>query len=81
MTTTKLDYAILAAFSASYLGFVYSYQTVPRYILIATSVFAIFYVIWGIFHHLKAHNFHKRIVLEYLLVALLGLAIVSTLLL
>lgn len=81
MITNKSDYSILAIFSALYVGIVFRYQTVPKYILLATGGFAILYVIWGIFHQLRANNFHGRIVLEYLLVAILGVAIVSTLLL
>jgi hypothetical protein len=80
MIKTKADYGILVISSGIYLAVVYKFQTVPKYILLATSVFALIYILWGIFHHLKAHNFHARIVLEYLLVALLGVAIVSTLL-
>lgn len=80
MTTVKSDYGFLAILSAMYIGTVLRYQTVPKYILIATGTFAVFYVLWGVFHQLKAKNFHIKIVLEYLLVALLGVAIVSTLL-
>lgn len=81
MTTAKGDYSILAIFATAYVVFVYKFQTFPRYILLATGVFGISYIVWGVIHHLRAHNFHARIVLEYLLVALLGLAIVATLLL
>lgn len=81
MTTNRGDYSILALFSAAYVVVVYRFQTSPRYILLATSLFGVFYIIWGITHHLRANNFHNRIVLEYFLVAALGLAIVSTLLL
>lgn len=80
MITIKGDYGLLAILSAMYVGTVLRYQTVPKYILIATGVFATLYVVWGIFHQLKAKNLHFKIVLEYLLVALLGVAIVSTLL-
>ena len=64
-----------------YIAVVYYFQTFPSYVVLVTGVFGICYVIWGILHHFRAKNFHARIVLEYLLVALLGLAIVSTLLL
>jgi hypothetical protein len=80
MIKNKSDYSILVILSSIYVYVVYRFQTVPKYILISTIVFALSYIIWGIFHHIKARNFHGRIVLEYLLVALLGVAIVSTLL-
>lgn len=81
MTTNKADYSILTLICVAYLAFVLNYRTVPKYILISTVVFAISYVIWGVIHHLRAKNFHTRVVLEYLLVAALGVALVSTLLL
>lgn len=81
MKTGKADYGILAILSMGYLFFIYTYQSVPKYILAATIVFAITYIIWGVVHHLKARTFHLKVVLEYFLVALLGVAIVSTLLL
>lgn len=81
MVSNKNNYNILAIVGALYIGVVYRYQTVPKYILISTAIFAACYVIWGITHHLRNQNFHARVVLEYLLVALLGVALVSTLLL
>lgn len=81
MASGKTDYTILTLIAIFYLVFIYTYQTVPKYILFSTVVFALIYVIWGVLHHLKAKSFHSRVVLEYFLVALLGVAIVSTLLL
>jgi len=80
MIRSKGDYGILAIFATAYVAIVFRFQTIPKYIFLATISFAAVYVIWGIVHHLRAKNFHARIVLEYLLVALLGVAIVSTLL-
>ena len=81
MINTKTDYLSLASFAIIYILAVFHYQTVPQYLMFATICFAGIYVLWGIFHHLHAHNFHLRIVLEYLAVAGLGVALVSTLLL
>lgn len=81
MTTSRIDYCVLAVLAIGYLAFVFNYQTVPKYVLISTIAFAVTYVIWGVVHHLKSKNFHTRVVLEYLLVAALGVALVSTLLL
>lgn len=80
MTTYKHGYATLAILSTLYVAAVYRYQTVPKYVLLATIGFALSYLVWGLAHHLKAINLHARIMLEYLLVALLGVAIVATLL-
>ena len=80
MTSNTTDYGVLGLFAAAYLGAVYSFQSTPRSVMFATVAFSASYVLWGIFHQLRTHNFHARIVLEYLLVAILGVAIVSTLL-
>jgi hypothetical protein len=74
------DYFVLALLSAFYLGIVWYYQGNTLLLLIASIVFAVSYILWGIFHHLHQGNFHGKIVLEYALVALLGVAIISTLL-
>lgn len=81
MIQHKGDYSILALLATIYVVVIFRYQTVPKYILMATIGFGACYLIWGIAHHLRARNFHTRIVLEYLLVTILGIAIVSTLLL
>lgn len=80
MIRSKGDYGILVILATIYVGAVIRFQAVPKNILIATISFALTYIIWGVIHHVRAKNFHGRIVLEYLLVALLGVAIVSTLL-
>ena len=45
-------------------------------ILLFISLFAGAYVVWGILHHLVHHSVNLRIVVEYIVVALLGVAIV-----
>lgn len=80
MIQHKSDYSVLAILAALYMVAIFRFQTVPKYILLATVLFAICYFIWGILHQLHTRNFHAKIVLEYLLVAVLGIAIVSTLL-
>lgn len=80
MMSTKNGYSLLAVLAGFYLAFVYRYQSTPRYLLFATIIFAFLYVIWGILHHLHDRSLYGKIVLEYLLVATLAIAIVSTLL-
>ncbi len=77
----RRDYTSLAILSILYILVIFRFQSTPRYIMLATIIFGVCYLVWGLVHHLRQHNFHARIVLEYLLVAILGLAIVSTLLL
>jgi hypothetical protein len=76
----KGDYSLLAAFSALFLGAVVKFQTNPFNILLATLIFALIYLIWGITHHIKAKSLTGKVVLEYFLVAVLAVVIVSTLL-
>lgn len=35
---------------------------------------AVFYVFWGIIHHHQNHSLNSKIVLEYILIAALGIA-------
>jgi len=80
MISSKGDYSVLAVLSGVYVLSIFRFQNTPKLILVSTIAFGVIYIIWGIFHHLRSHNFHGRIVLEYFLIALLGVAIVSTLL-
>ena len=80
MSKAKGDYLVLAVLSLIYLVAIFRYQSNSLYLLLATIFFAIGYLLWGIFHQLHNHNFHARVMLEYFLVALLGVAIISTLL-
>ncbi len=41
--------------------------------------FGALYVAWGIFHHRSQHHIRPKVVLEYILVALLGTIIIKTL--
>ena len=80
MIRNKTDYSFLAFLTIAYLVAVFRFQSRQDYLLIATGIFAMSYFVWGISHHLRTHSFHARIVLEYFLVALLGVIIISTLL-
>ena len=81
MIINKNDYLILSAISAFYVAAIMYFKTQPLLVLISTVVFALLYLVWGIFHQYRSHNLHGKIVLEYFLVALLGVVLVSTLLL
>ncbi len=45
-------------------------------ILEFVGLLAFFYVVWGLLHHLVHHSVTLRIVIEYIVVALLGVAVV-----
>ncbi len=79
MKKNNLDYTLLVLSSALYLGTVVYLRGNPYYVLASSGLFALTYFFWGIFHHLRTSTFHARIMLEYFLVALLGLVVVSTL--
>ncbi|HVZ58962.1 MAG TPA: hypothetical protein VG935_04395 [Patescibacteria group bacterium] len=43
-----------------------------RYTMLAAGI----YVIWGVVHHGINHTLHKKVIIEYLLMGLLGISIV-----
>lgn len=43
-------------------------------------IMAIFYVIWGVLHHFINHELSNKIVVEYILIATLGVAVMFFLL-
>lgn len=44
--------------------------------IIIVSLTIIFYVFWGIFHHKKTHQLTNKIMIEYILIGILGLAMI-----
>ncbi len=80
MMKHKGEYSLLALLAAAYIVFIYTYQATPYYLFLGTISFALAYFAWGVWHHVRTSRFHARVVLEYFLVALLGVVIVSTLL-
>lgn len=76
----KSDYVFLALIVGSYLVAVIRFQASPQYLLIATIVCAVLYMIWGILHHLRSRSLTLKVMLEYFLVAALAVAIIATLL-
>lgn len=77
----KGDYSILAVLSAVFIVYFLKEKTNPQHLVAATVVFGIFYFFWGVWHHSSTKTVTKHIVLEYFLVAVLGIVIVSSLLL
>ncbi len=50
----------------------YANKKLQAEILILT---AIFYVLWGLTHHHQNHSLNSKIVIEYILIAALGIAV------
>lgn len=64
------------------LGFVMVYSNISNKTFQIGAIVAIsfFYVLWGIIHHLINHDLHSKIVIEYILIGVFGLAIIFFLL-
>lgn len=74
MKTTVIFYLIL--FSGLTLGFVgfFALSGLPTWRLANTVALALFYFCWGMVYHYKEKTLHFKVVFEYLLISLLGLA-------
>lgn len=71
-----IDYIILsvAVTVSVWLFYFYIGQTDVQYL--TAKLLAVFYVIWGSIHHYHKGDFHVKIVIEYLVIALLSLIII-----
>lgn len=69
--------ALFLILSIGFFSFFY-FKRMPQVQLISAFLTAVFYVLWGIFHHLSEGDLHIRIVLEYIAIALLGFVILWT---
>lgn len=77
----KLAYSLLSLFAMLFLALAYLYRNSPPLLLVITAGFGFLYFFWGVLHHLSERNLNLKLVLEYGLVTVLGLIIMSTLLL
>ncbi len=77
----KPDYSLLALASTIFLGFFFHYRLNPSVLFITVVCFALFYILWGFFHHLHLRNLSFKIMLEYFLIATLAIIIATALLL
>lgn len=78
--THRLDYSLLALIAALFTAYFVLSRHSPRQLFLSTVAFAALYALWGVWHHARGNHLTVKVVLEYLLVAALGIAIVSTLL-
>ena len=73
------DYFVLAVTLAiAFTGYLWSMNQsyIQAAIVIATGLF---YIIWGTIHHAREGDFHVKIFLEYVGIALLGMAALGSL--
>jgi len=42
-------------------------------------LFAVFYMLWGVLHHIHDKSLHLKVVLEYILIGAIGLILLLTL--
>lgn len=67
------DYIVLLFLVITYLVFILLASFDHRYIRLATIGFASLYFFWGLWHHKKEKSLHPKVVLEYFIIATLGL--------
>lgn len=77
----RFDYSLLATLAGIFIIYFLDSRSEPRKLVVATLCFSIGYFLWGVWHHGNTKTVTKHIVLEYFLVALIGIVIVSSLLL
>lgn len=70
---------LLGIFGAGVIGFyVFSYDRLFQF-FIAVAV-SLSYVTWGVVHHYLHEDFHLSILIEYLVIAILGLVVIFSIL-
>ena len=76
----KADYAALIFGALIFVVYFLAQQLYPLRLLAATIMFGGYYVLWGILHHFRSRSLHPKVVLEYFLISLIAVLLVSTLL-
>lgn len=80
LRVNRLDYSLLAVIAGAFAIYYTTNLNNPYQLFFATIVFSLLYFFWGVWHHSRSHHLTRRIVLEYFLIATLGVIIVSTIL-
>ena len=67
----------LSLFMILILGLLLTFLATPNFMFqtIIILITILFYVLWGILHHLINHELTAKIVIEYILIGLLGVSI------
>ncbi len=77
----KLDYSLLALITGIFITFFVISSGSAALLMLGTLVFAVTYILWGIWHHGRTHSLTGKIMLEYILVSMFGILVVGSLLL
>lgn len=71
-TKHHLQYLVLlSGLSLGLTGF-FSFSGLPFWRLASVVFLGLFYFLWGMVHHLLAHDWHVKIAAEYFLIAAIG---------
>lgn len=77
MTTSFFQYLVLLTIlSGGVISFLYVRPHTGLQFLISV-ITAVSYVLWGIIHHMGKKDLHAKIVIEYVLIALIAVAMLS----
>jgi len=68
-----LSLLVVLIFGVGSAAFLHGQKQLQITMIIVTSLF---YVIWGVVHHAVHHSFSIKIMLEYIAIAIFGIAIV-----
>lgn len=77
----KTHYSVLAVLAGLFVIYFLRRPQDSYSLVIATAVFSFCYFIWGVWHHASTRTLNGKIMLEYFLVSVMGIVIVSSLLL
>lgn len=77
--THYVDYLVLSTGTVFFLIFLKFFQGEKFASYLTVLTFSSFYVVWGIAHHLRDESIHLKNVLEYILISLGVLLLMSTL--
>lgn len=68
-------FSLIAIFAVGLFLTLISYpnRSLEIFVIIATIIF---YVVWGILHHLYTHELTAKIMVEYILIGILGLSVI-----
>lgn len=75
-----IDYSTLALASVMTIFLVWRYQGAADIQFSVFIVFAIYYVVWGVVHHLRDNTWTVKVVLEYILISSILLVLAHVLL-
>lgn len=69
-----LEYTLLLVSAGLYLTFLAIFKAQPTKQFIVTALFILYYIGWGIIHHVRDQSLHLKVVLEYIAIgAIVGL--------